>query len=424
MDSSTCESAFRFGPWLAEPAAGELTGPGGRQRLEPKVMDLLCALAARPGEVLPREALMQALWPGVVVGDDSLARTVSKLRQALGDDARSPAYVETIAKRGYRWLPEVAPAEAAPAAAPAAAAAGHRRAGLFAVAVAVAVAAVLAGVFWPGRDPGPAAPPSGPASPEARALLSRADDYYFQFSRADNEAALELYQHVLSRDPENADAMAGLANALAQRAIRWPTAPGPEAVQFTRLGDALAAGHLQREPVRSQLQRARQLAEAAVAQAPGSAGAHKALGLVASAQGELEAALAAHRRAVELDPAAWGAMINIADVLGLLGREDEALPWFERAFEAMASDYANNPAKVRDWQAQLGVLVADAHRGRGDAGRAEAWYRRVLGIQPLQPAATRGLAAVLAAGGDPAAAGRLCTELAQRVGDDGECPAR
>ena len=423
IDSTTCSEPFRFGPWLAEPAAAELSGPGGRQRLEPKVMDLLCVLAARPGEVVTREALMQALWPGLVVGDDSLARTVSKLRQALGDDARTPTYVETIAKRGYRWRAEVRAVHAAADAAPPSRA--RRGASRGRVAGLAALAALLAaGVWWFGSPGAPA--PAADTTPDAtreRELLARADDYYFQFSRADNEAALELYQRVLGMDPDNPDAMAGLANALAQRAIRWPSAPGPGAPMYTRLGDALAAGHLAREPARSQLQRARQLAEAAVARAPTSAAAHKALGLVASAQGELEQGLASHQRAVELDPGAWGAMINIADVLGLLGRPDEALPWFERAYAAMADDYADNPARVGGWQAQLGVLVADGHRARGDRATAEAWYRRVLAIAPLDPAATRGLAAVLAAGGDAAAARRLCAELATRLGDDGECPA-
>ena len=421
INSATCSSPFRFGPWLAEPASGELSGPGGRQRLEPKVMDLLCVLAARPGEVVDRETLMQALWPGVVVGDDSLARTVSKLRQALGDDARDPAYLETIARRGYRWLAGAEAAAPAEAVAPVPSARSSRTR----LAAAAALVVVLAAVVWwawPTHEPAPGAD-AGPAPSRERQLLARADDYYFQFSRADNEAALELYQRVLGMDPDNPDAMAGLANALAQRAIRWPGAPGPDAVQYTRLGDALAAGHLQREPARSQLERARQLADAAVSRAPGSAGAHKALGLVASAQGDLETGLRSHQTAVELDPGAWGAMINIADVLGLLGRGDEALPWFERAYEAMGADYDSHPAKVRGWQAQLGVLVADAHRARGDQAAAEAWYRRVLGIAPLDPAATRGLAAVLAAGGDADAAQRLCSELATRLGEAGECPA-
>ena len=383
-------------------------------------MDLLFALAARRGQVVSREDLMQALWPDVVVGDDSLARTVSKLRQALGDDARSPNYLETIAKRGYRLIAEDGVEAPAPAGTDAAV---PRSAGWLALVAALGVvAASVAFVVW--RDDPPPAQPVGTASPAAgaRQLLSRADDYYFRYSRADNEAALELYQRVLGLDPDNPDAMAGLANALAQRAIRWPTAPASGSVEYTRLGDALAAGHMSSEPNRSQLVRARQLAEAAVARAPASSAAHKALGLVASAQGELDAGLAAHRRAVELDPVAWGAMINIADVLELLGRHDEALPWFERAFETMAGDYDANPAKVGAWHASLGVLVADRHRARGDASKAEAWYRRVLAISPLQPEATRGLAGVLAQGGDAAAAERLCSELEQRLGPAGDCP--
>lgn len=411
--SSTWPTSLRLGPWLADRATGELTGPGGRQRLEPKVMDLLFVLAANAGQVVAREDLMQALWPGVVVGDDSLARTVSKLRQALGDDARSPSHVQTIAKRGYRLIGDLQTDPAPPAAA------ALPRAWLAVVAVLFVVAISLGIVLL--RDDGE---PVGaaPAVSDSRQLLSRADDLYFRFSRADNEAALELYQRVLGLDPDHPDAMAGLANALAQRSIRWPNAPSADAPEYTRLGDALAAGHLSREPARSQLQRARQLAEAAVARAPESAAAHKALGLVASAQGELETGLAAHRRAVELDPDAWGAMINLADVLDLLGRPDQALPWFERAFEAMAKDYEANPAKVGGWQAAAGVLVARRHQARGDAGTAEAWYRRVLALSPLHPDATRGLAGLLAAGGDMAAADRLCSELAQRLGDIGPCP--
>lgn len=421
----TWPSSLRVGPWLAERASGELSGPAGTQRLEPKVMDLLCVLAAHKGQVLSREDLMQALWPGVVVGDDSLARTVSKLRQALGDDARSPTYVETIAKRGYRLIGDVhadpVPASPVPEAARQPLAAALPGAWLAVVASLFVVAISLGVVLLrdDGEDGGAA---TASSVPDNRQLLSRADDLYFRFSRADNEAALELYQRVLGLDPDNPDAMAGLANALAQRSIRWPNGSAPDAPEYTRLADALAAGHLSREPSRSQLLRARQLAETAVARAPESAAAHKALGLVASAQGELETGLAAHLRAVERDPDAWGAMINIADVLDQLGRPDQALPWFERAFETMAKDYAANPAKVGAWHAAAGVLVAQRHQARGDAGTAEAWYRRVLAISPLHPEATRGLAGVLAAGGDAAAAERLCRELAERLGDTGPCP--
>jgi len=419
MNPHDLPEQVQAGPWSAQRSTGELCGPGGVQRLEPKVMDLLCLLATTPGQVWSREQLMQALWPGVVVGEDSLARIVSKLRQALDDDAKAPRYIETIARRGYRWL--APPAEPPPADARAQRMRGGRRLALVAGVVLLSLTLVAAWLLL-SRPSEPAPPPASVGSLQGTAaLLSRADDHYFQFSRGSNEAALELYQRVLGVDPDQPAAMAGLANALAQRAIRWPTPPGPDAVEFTRLGDALAHGHLAHEPARSQLRRARQLADAAVVRAPDSAGAYKALGLVASAQGQLEEGLAAHLRAVELDPDAWGAMINTADLLEQLGRPEQALPWFERAFDAMSRDYPRNPAQVRGWHEALGVLVADRYRARGDLPQAEAWYRRVLSLSPLQPDATRRLAALLAAAGDPAASERLCRELQQRLGPEAGC---
>ncbi|MDR6841477.1 winged helix-turn-helix domain-containing protein [Pseudoxanthomonas sacheonensis] len=418
MNTPASNTGLRVGEWSVDSAAGELSGVPGAVRVEPKVMDLLLLLASQPGQVVTRERIMNALWPGLVVGEDSLARTVSKLRQALGDDARSPRYVETISKRGYRLLAEVTMSAAAtpttaPTVAPVSAARNHKKW----LGVAALGIAGLIGLGWLlGRGPAP------PVSSDDSALLvSRADDYYFQFSRADNEAAIELYQRVLALHPDHAPALAGLANALTQRAIRWPESPGTGPAEFTRLGDALANGHLDREPARTQLRRARQLAERAVGVAPDSAATHKALGFVAGAQRRFEAALVSYRRAVALDPDAWGPLINIGDVLEISGRDDEALAYFEQAYAAMGRAYDRNPVQVRPWYAPMGVLIASRYRARGNLLAAEAWYRRVLTQSPLQPEATGGLAEVLRTGGDIAAADRLCDELMQRVGATAAC---
>lgn len=103
-----------IGDWSADRSTGRIERGGVSRTLEPKVMDLLFLLADEPKRVFAREALFEALWPGVTVGDDSLARAVSKLRTALEDDARAPLYVETIPKRGYRLVAVVGqePAEA------------------------------------------------------------------------------------------------------------------------------------------------------------------------------------------------------------------------------------------------------------------------------------------------------------------------
>lgn len=70
-------------------------------------MDVLVYLADRQGRVVSREELLSALWPGVIVSDDTLTQAVNKLRKALCDSARSPLYVETISKRGYRLVAHV-----------------------------------------------------------------------------------------------------------------------------------------------------------------------------------------------------------------------------------------------------------------------------------------------------------------------------
>ncbi|WP_163839550.1 winged helix-turn-helix domain-containing protein [Pseudoxanthomonas sacheonensis] len=420
MKTPASSTGLRIGEWSVDSAAGELSGASGAVRVEPKVMDLLLLLASQPGQVVTRERIMDALWPGLVVGEDSLARTVSKLRQALGDDARSPRYVETISKRGYRLLAEVGAAMSADQRSAAAAIASVPAVpsrGTWIGLAALGMAGLI-GLGWLlGREPAsPAA-----SSDDSALLVSRADDYYFQFSRADNEAAIELYQRVLGLHPDHAPALAGLANALTQRAIRWPESPDAGPAEFTRLGDALANGHLDREPARTQLRRAQQLAERAVSVAPDSAAAHKALGFVSGAQRRFDSALASYRRAVALDPDAWGPLINIGDVLEISGRDAEALTYFEQAYAAMGRAYDRNPVQVRPWYAPMGVLIAGRYRARGDLPAAEAWYRRVLTQSPLQPEATRGLADVLRSGGDTAAADRLCDELTQRAGAAAAC---
>lgn len=405
----------QVGDWSVDFAAGEMTVRHGAVRLEPKVNALLHALVEQPGRVLSRDELMAAIWGDVVVGDDSLARVVSKLRHALGDDARDPRYVETMSKRGYRLLAPVERLEAggdAPEAA--ASSAGHwgRVAGIAALALALAWAGL---VFWPQPDDERDQPGT------TDALLDRAEDAYFQFSRADNEAAIDLYTRVLGLNPDDPIALSGLANALAQRSFRWPGPAGSGGATYTQLSDALAAGHLSEEPAIGQLGRAEQLARRAIELAPQQAATHKALGLVVSAQGRFDEALAAYERALSLDPEAWGPMINIGDVMEMTGRGDEALPYFERAYEAMGRAYPEDAVRVRPWHAAMGVAIAERYRDRGERLAAEGWYRRVLESAPLHPAATRGLAGVLRAGGDPQAADRLCAELAQRLGPEQGC---
>jgi Tol biopolymer transport system component/DNA-binding winged helix-turn-helix (wHTH) protein len=95
---------FKVGDWLVQPALNRVTAESETRQLEPKVMELLVELASKPGDVFPRDALLDKIWSDVVVGDEVLTRAVSELRRILRDDPRAPRYVETIHKRGYRLI--------------------------------------------------------------------------------------------------------------------------------------------------------------------------------------------------------------------------------------------------------------------------------------------------------------------------------
>ena len=98
---------LQVGGWTVEPALNQLSAAGKTVKLEPKAMAVLVYLADRPGQVVSREALLSAVWLGVVVGDDSLTQVVIKLRKALGDVLETPVYIQTISKGGYRLVAPV-----------------------------------------------------------------------------------------------------------------------------------------------------------------------------------------------------------------------------------------------------------------------------------------------------------------------------
>lgn len=98
---------FQVGDWHVQPSLNRLSRGGDEVRLEPKVMQVLEALAQKPGDVVTREELVAQVWPGVFVTDDVLHRAIRELRRVFGDDTANPAYVETIRKRGYRLIAPV-----------------------------------------------------------------------------------------------------------------------------------------------------------------------------------------------------------------------------------------------------------------------------------------------------------------------------
>ena len=109
MSSETGPSAFCFAGSTFHSESGELVGPVGRQRLARQPALVLRTLLERPGELVTRAELIRAVWhDGVHVDyDQSLNFCIREIRRALGDGAREPRFVETLPKRGYRFLAAV-----------------------------------------------------------------------------------------------------------------------------------------------------------------------------------------------------------------------------------------------------------------------------------------------------------------------------
>ncbi len=100
---------YRFGVFEADAATGELWRKGVRVRVHAQPFQVLLLMLKRPGEVLTREEISRALWPeGTFVDyEHGVNSAVNRLREALGDKAASPRYVETLARRGYRFVAPV-----------------------------------------------------------------------------------------------------------------------------------------------------------------------------------------------------------------------------------------------------------------------------------------------------------------------------
>src|SRR5258707_13577308 len=100
---------YRFGVFEADAATGELRKQGVRIKVNVQPFQVLLMLLERPGELLTREEISRELWPdGTFVDyEHGVNSAVNRIREALGDRARNPRFIETLARRGYRFLAPV-----------------------------------------------------------------------------------------------------------------------------------------------------------------------------------------------------------------------------------------------------------------------------------------------------------------------------
>jgi len=335
---------FRFDGWTLKCDSGDLVREGRTVRLRRQSQQVLEALLERPGEVVTREELIARLWPrGVVDFETGLNSAIRRLRRALADDAETPRYIETLPRRGYRFIGhvtvvrEAGPGVPAPAARihPGDAPAPRRRFAVAAIGAAIAVA--VAGSV-------PVAIRHAPASNAAMTATPRnvqANEHYHlaryflgRRGAGDLGRAQKNFEAAIALDPDFAEAYAGLASVYWLLTVEG-LAPADVALARMRaaatralaLDPRLAEAHLrlaldarrsgQRDLYEAHFERAQQ-AE------PGNALLLSIASSDALARGRLAEGVELAQRAVASEPLTLYYRYNLASALFLAGRYEEA----------------------------------------------------------------------------------------------------
>src|SRR5438445_5462609 len=151
------DGEFRIGPWLIQPSLNLISQNSTAVHLEPKVMEVLVCLAQHAGEPVPKEELLQTIWPGTFVTDDAVKRCIVELRRVFEDDARGSRIIETIPKRGYRLVAPVSrdglSVISGPTATESAGTSVRRRKLALGMAAGALFVLAVGGLFWRWRQP-------------------------------------------------------------------------------------------------------------------------------------------------------------------------------------------------------------------------------------------------------------------------------
>ncbi|MDP9197997.1 MAG: winged helix-turn-helix domain-containing protein [Pseudomonadota bacterium] len=336
----TAADEVHFDGWTLRRQLGELQKNGTRIRLQIQPLSVLEELLAHPGELVTRERLIARLWPqGVVDFDTALNSTVHRLRTALEDPAEQPRYIETIPRRGYRFIgridaPIAPPPEPVPAA-PMALSSSQRRPAI--LAAMLLVTAVIAALVVSGADEETTGtpPPQAVASPEAREIYQRARHFFQRRGAGDLEHARKYFDEALAIDPDFAEAWAGLASVYWISAVEG-TMPAEQ--DFGKLRDAaeralaldpnLAEAHVRLANYR-RIIGDRRAAEDHIAVAlelePESPLVLTSFASMAAAEGRFAQAIEMQRRALAAEPLSHTSRYNLGVFLFYSGRREDAL---------------------------------------------------------------------------------------------------
>lgn len=402
---------LRFGGVTLDTTRGVLAAAGGTETtLRPKTLELALLLLRNPGRVVSRAEILDTVWPGVFVTDDSVTQCVVELRRAMGADA---AALKTVPKRGYLLEAEVEVSLAMPPrllvkpapSPPDRPAPAARPGGWWAPrATALAGAAALLGwLAWPSAPPPPpatlapppallaAAPtpptPEPPSAEDQARLLVEEGRRVMRGAGPIQQRRIEaraLFERAVALDPRN-------VRALAEAAVTYT--------------NAILAGD-STNPA-ADLAAAQAHAERAYAINPGQGASLTVMAAVLRLQRRHAEALDFYERAVARDPSAHASRANIGFMRLMLGQgEDAAAP--------VLASLAAEPSLLfaGTWNTYLGLIAL--HLGEGDHGVAR--LRTGLDHDAFMPRPERltYLVAALQLSGEAAAAQALAREIAAR----------
>ncbi|MCI0391277.1 MAG: winged helix-turn-helix domain-containing protein [Acidobacteria bacterium] len=352
-------SIYEFGPFRLDSAEKTLWRDGQPVPLTPKAFDTLLILVEKSGRLVEKGDLMRQLWPDSFVEENSLSQNIYLLRKALEKDAQGPNYIETVPRRGYRFIAEVRvvrdeegelaveqdclPGSGAllterelPALPPIARSA-KGRAIYFIASLSLLAAALFAGWVSRGADEPQQLAKRYTNNPAAYQDYARGLFFWSKRTEDGLTRSITYFKQALEKDSRYALAWAGLADAYAVRAyLGSKVMPEQEAYQQAQaaalraleLDNTLAEAHAALSVVKAyrdyDLRGAEAAARQAIALQNNYATAHQRHSIYLRDQGRLDEALAAIQRAQELDPLSLTIGSNLAYILYL--RQD-----FERA---------------------------------------------------------------------------------------------
>ncbi len=340
---------YEFGGFRLDSAERLLSRGGESVPLAPKTFDLLLALVDQPGRLLERDTLLKAVWPDTFVEDNNLADNISRLRKALGEGENGRKFIETVPRRGYRFVVDVRKGsdreaerigkipttrdEGRPAS-------RNRPAMRLVLVVGVVSALTTAGAWlnWRAKK-----------SAEVDLLRFKGNFHLSNWNEGDVRKGIEYYREAIALNPNLATAYEGLANGwiflsdlhVAPREA-MPSAKAAT-IKALELNSRSSMAHLSLAVIKTQYDwdwaGAEREFKLALELDPESAPAHQLYGWYLTALGRHEEALEKMKRLQDLDPlndfALWGTGLS----LYFAGRREPAIEQYRRAIALEPRSY-------------------------------------------------------------------------------------